>query len=258
MSVLAEHEIITNRASRRYPSVIGVDLQALTLRARQLRAQILGGMLGEAVGAVLRETGLTALTDALLRAHRRRRTAVELSRLDDALLRDIGVQRGDIPFFAEQAVALERSAGSVRPSWVARRRQARMRRAIARQLEVLPDWALEDIGIPRHEIGAVAARMAARQAEASETEVRDIRVTEPAPAAVSPVHDLMYRVEAAVRPLRQWQISRVAANQLARLDPDMLADLGYVKGDVDWVPEVLAERRLRRPANQDGPHAGAA
>jgi len=45
---------------------------------------------------------------------------------------------------------------------------------------------------------------------------------------------------------------------MARLDPDMLADLGYVKGDVDWVPEILARRRLGKPANQDGHRVGAA
>lgn len=258
MSVLLEHSGAANRAPGRRPRLARLDIQNLILRARQLRAELFGGTLFRAVRTGLRETGLAAVTDAALRGYRRRRTAAELSRLDDALLRDIGVMRGEIPFIAEQAVAPERSADSVRPSWIARRRQARMRRAIVRQLEVLPDWALEDIGIPRHEIGAVAARIAAGQAATPETEVPEIRVTEPAPIAVSPVHDLMHRVEAAVRPLRQWQISRVAANQLARLDPDMLADLGYVKGDVDWVPEVLAERRLRSPANQDGPRAGAA
>ena len=46
--------------------------------------------------------------------------------------------------------------------------------------------------------------------------------------------------------LRQWNLSRQAAAQMARLDPDVLSDLGYVKGDVDWVPEVLAKRRLHR------------
>jgi len=103
--------------------------------------------------------------------------------------------------------------------------------------------------------------MAAQQIAAKDSTVPEIRVTEPAsaaPARISPVHDLVHQLEAAVRPLRQWQMSRIAANQMARLDPDMLADLGYVKGDVDWVPEVLTQRRLDQPANQDGQHAGVA
>jgi len=261
MNVLAEHDSMANPAPERRTQSAGVGIEHSIPPARQLRAEVLDDTLRGVVGAILRETGLAALTGALLRAHGQRRTAAELNRLDDALLRDIGVQRGDIPYIAEQAVAPKRPAASQRPNWLVRRRQARLRRAIAGQLEVLPDWALEDIGIPRHEIAAVAARMAAQQIAAKDRTVPEIRVTEPAsaaPARISPVHDLVHQLEAAVRPLRQWQMSRVAANQMARFDPDMLADLGYVKGDVDWVPEVLTQRRLDQPANQDGQHAGAA
>jgi uncharacterized protein YjiS (DUF1127 family) len=52
------------------------------------------------------------------------------------------------------------------------------------------------------------------------------------------------KVRGPLQVLRQWNLSRRAAGEMARLDSEALADLGYVKGDVDWVPEVLAERKL--------------
>ena len=55
-----------------------------------------------------------------------------------------------------------------------------------------------------------------------------------------------------VRPVRVWNKSRIAAGQMARLDRDTLDDLGYVKGDVDWVPDALADRSLRS-ANRNSP-----
>ncbi len=60
-----------------------------------------------------------------------------------------------------------------------------------------------------------------------------------------------------VLPLRQWDISRRAASQMVRIDPDLLQDIGYVKGDIDWVPEVMAERRLKT-ANVNRRHAEVA
>lgn len=260
MSVLAEQDSRAKYGAGRAARLTEAEEQAVVLQARQIRAQVLDRMVRGAIGGLLRESGLAALGDALLRAHRRRRTAAELSRLDDALLRDIGLQRGDIPFIAEQVAVPEGPARSVRPSWLVRWRQARLRRGIRHQLEALPDWALEDIGIPRHRIGAVATRMAAQQAKEKDAAAPDIAVTEPASVARdrSPVHDLVHHLEVAVRPLRQWQISRVAANQMARLNRDTLRDLGYVKGDIDWVPEIMAQRRLKRPANQDGSRVGAA
>jgi len=262
MTVLVREQTFTQAGSVSHPDLATSDAQTPILQAQQMRSEAVGGMLHRGAAKVWQESGLAALTDALLRTQRQRRTAAELSRLDDALLRDIGVLRGDIPFVAEQAVAARRPAAQ-RPSWAARRRQARLRRSIVRQLEVLPDWALEDIGIPRYDIETVAARMAAEQAKAPATATPEAPSAQPAarpaaPVRVSPVHDLVHQLEAALRPLRQWQMSRVAANQMARLDPDMLADLGYVKGDVDWVPEILARRRLGKPANQDGHRVGAA
>jgi hypothetical protein len=44
---------------------------------------------------------------------------------------------------------------------------------------------------------------------------------------------------------------------MVRIDPDLLHDIGYVKGDIDWVPEVMAERRLGA-ANVNRRHAEVA
>jgi uncharacterized protein YjiS (DUF1127 family) len=55
---------------------------------------------------------------------------------------------------------------------------------------------------------------------------------------------VMARATSPARSLQQWNLSRQAANDMARIDQEALADLGYVKGDVDRVPEGLAERKL--------------
>jgi len=116
----------------------------------------------------------------------RRRTIAALSRLDDHMLADIGLARADIPLVASH----EDTAPAPRPSralWadvLASVRRNRRRRATIRALKRLPDYLLEDIGIPRWRIE-----------EAVET-----LFTQPAPpvkqaaSPASPVHDLLNRL----------------------------------------------------------------
>ena len=52
-----------------------------------------------------------------------------------------------------------------------------------------------------------------------------------------------------VLPLKQWNLWRDAHKQLNQLDNHMLSDIGLVRGDLDWVADELADRALRRPAN---------
>ncbi|MFQ5775836.1 MAG: DUF1127 domain-containing protein [Kiloniellaceae bacterium] len=183
------------------------------------------------------------------RALQRRRTAAALSRLDDRMLRDIGLSRADIPKVAGRLAGPESRRAPVWARLLESLRAARRRHAVIRDLERMPDWLLNDIGIPRHDIEGAVDRMLAQQAQEAGTTRAPAR---------SPVHDLVQQVESAVRPLRQWHLSRVAAGQLARLDPEAMADLGYVKGDVDWVPEVLAKRSLENTAEPIVRRAGAA
>ena len=93
---------------------------------------------------------------------------------------------------------------------------ARMRRRTIRSLEALSDKVLEDIGIPRGQIEAVVHRLIGVQAARDEGQTQAAKARDHGP-----------RAQAA----------------------EARADLGDVKGDIDWVPEVVAERKLQQPAN---------
>ena len=169
----------------------------------------------------------TQFVHGIRQARLRRGTTRDLQCLNDHLLRDIGLERMEIKTCAAQMVAAQAPAPTAGPSLRTRVRQWRQRRATIAQLQSLDERLLADIGLVRGDIPAVAAQMA---------------------AADSVAHEETSYWNAVFLGLRRWNLSRRAAGQMARLGTDTLSDLGYVKGDVDWVPEVLAERRLGEKA----------
>ena len=78
-----------------------------TAHARALQSEALGRMFGSAIGATGRLVTRTAadVRRRFTRALHKRRTITELSRLDDHLLADIGILRGQIPMIAESLIA---------------------------------------------------------------------------------------------------------------------------------------------------------
>jgi uncharacterized protein YjiS (DUF1127 family) len=120
------------------------------------------------------------------------------------------------------------------------------------ELERLDDRMLSDIGLTRtklrEKVQSVPVRSrpsllrrmgrSLRQSWTKRATVRQL--PQPVSGRRSPTI-----AELLILPLRQWNISRHAASEMVRIDPTLLHDIGYVKGDVDWVPEVLAERRLK-------------
>jgi len=212
------------------------DLQNLIARAQAERAKTLGEMGSRALNFLWQGSGLAAATaflnrfavKPLLRGLRQAHARRSLSQLDDRLLLDIGIRRDQICEVV--AKTGQNGADPVGPSMGLRVWLAMMldRRRTIRQLESLSNRMLEDIGIERADIREIAAqRVAAKYAKPARRPASDDAVKE------------------AANPLLQWQLSRKAAGEMARMDPDILADIGYVKGDVDWVPEVLAQRKLK-------------
>jgi uncharacterized protein YjiS (DUF1127 family) len=171
------------------------------------------------------------LSEILTRPFRRAKVAGELQQLDERMLSDIGITRSEI-----QRVAVE-SAGadeSVLVSLVkyAARKVARwsQRRDAYRSLMALDNRMLADIGLSRDEIPAVVNAMSG------------------GPIAAS--LDGSFETELAMS-LKQWNLWRVAHKQLSRLDDRTLDDIGFVRGDIDWVADELATRAVSKTANSN-------
>jgi uncharacterized protein YjiS (DUF1127 family) len=177
-----------------------------------------------------------AVAKAAVRPIRRALIARQLQKLDDRLLADIGLQRWQIEVVADNAVGGSRESF---PAAVVQLvsllgkgfRLWREKRIAYRELMALDERMLRDIGLNRGDIPAVVAGIN-RTAEATDS-------TDPLDA------------------LRRWNRSRSAAKTLNALDSRMLNDMGFVRGDIDWVAEELAVRSLT-PANANKPAPRAA
>jgi uncharacterized protein YjiS (DUF1127 family) len=169
----------------------------------------------------------------LRRAMRRRALQRELMRLDDRLLADIGLTRGDVAAVAYRAAEADQPAGLQSRSRVARFARALVaqgtdafrRRAAAADLMALDDRLLADIGLTRSDI--------------------------PAAVGAARVGWLKDEIDSLVRPFRLWQRSIEASRALHSLDDRALADAGMLRGEIGWVAAELAERSLI-PANSNG------
>jgi len=127
-------------------------------------------------------------------------------------------------------------AGALKPL-VARFSDLRARQRTLNELSHLDARTLQDIGVDPHNIEAAVDQLFSKRPQ-------------PQPAHDS-LSDVIRNVDHMIAAVRRWDTSRRAANQMARMSRETLADLGYVKGDVDWVPERLAERNLHANRNAD-------
>lgn len=159
-----------------------------------------------------------------------RRAVAELRALNDRALRDIGIERGQIETVVE--AMKDAPAPAPRPMvgplaalqrWIVRRRTIDL-------LSALDDRLLEDIGLVRAHIADFVHDM-------------DAAVLSGRIEGVTAAQRLR-KADNALDSQQQWNLSRQAAGDLARLDSDAVADLGYVQGDIDRVPEASAERKL--------------
>lgn len=136
-------------------------------RARAFRRDFLVERLHRGLAVLSRWTGLAALIATLSRRARKRRTLRALSRLDDRLLRDIGLARADIE--ATAAFCCSETPASGNAAWYGlsawAERETRRRRT-EQELSALSDAMLADIGIERAEIPAIAAAVADRRHDA--------------------------------------------------------------------------------------------
>jgi uncharacterized protein YjiS (DUF1127 family) len=166
-------------------------------------------------------------------AGRKHQVMQELAVLNERMLADVGLTRGDTERVAEltaQAYApvdgtlFQETKSLVRDLVVGPLVRFARRRRAYHNLMALDDRMLRDIGLTRDEIPAVVKSL-----------------TGEAPAWSSDAEE--------VSTIRVWNRYRAAAKELGQLDNHMLADIGIVRGDIDWVAEELAVRSARPAAN---------
>lgn len=156
MSRLTEKEIElihSARAARRREPVSADDVMQ---KARVLQSEAVA----DGLGRILYWTGLPEiggwLYDRLLRpavvALRRRRTVQQLRRLDDHLLRDIGLERGLVESFGENLNADVVARRRATDGPIARCRRWLKRQRMIKDLRALSDRQLDDIGVVRGDI----------------------------------------------------------------------------------------------------------
>ena len=150
--------------------------------------------------------------------------ARELSALTDRELADIGISRGDIPAVAERSVTVPTGPsplsafGKMLHDLVIAPVVVWNKRRIAfASLNGLDNRMLSDIGISRAEISDVVKGM-------------HKSVSYPALSL-----DL-------VAPIAAWNRARQTANQLYKLEDRMLADIGVVRGEIDWLASEVAHK----------------
>ena len=153
-----------------------------TARARELQSEAIGNALGTA-GRFLAETAAGAYRWIADRT-RKRQTIAQLSRLDDHMLADIGIDREQIPMIAQGLIAPSGEAprrteaignalgvagrflaGTVAGAYRRTTDRIRKRQTIA-QLSRLDDRVLADIGIDREQIPMIAQGLIAPSGEA--------------------------------------------------------------------------------------------
>ncbi|MDQ7246068.1 DUF1127 domain-containing protein [Dongia sedimenti] len=197
-------------------------------------------MINEKVAvSVTRETGFAALNRfgaVLVNSVRRhfKRAAIEreLSRLDNRMLGDLGLNRSEIGFVAQQAVAVPGEGTLfqefsrlvfnvvVRPvvEW-------NRRREIYDQLMSMDDRMLADIGMTRYDAAEYVRRLGRE-------------VQEPLPEALAAMEQDL------TAPIRMWNRARLTARQLDELTDRQLVDIGVVRGDIDELAHEVARKAV--------------
>jgi uncharacterized protein YjiS (DUF1127 family) len=139
------------------------ELGHVIARARQERAEATAAMIGSAFRAM--DHALRRLVAQAVRWQRRRATRDALMRCSDRVLADIGIPREHVPLVAKgiDPAEYQLRGSALRRWWTAAyarldatREARRLRRRLYRELDGYNDRELEEIGLRRADIPAIA------------------------------------------------------------------------------------------------------
>ena len=161
MSRLTEKELALIVGARMKVARQRLDEYWMLVEARRLQSETLSRLTAPFWASLARWTGLALLRDRVVapigRALRRGRTAADLRRLDDHLLRDIGLERVMVESVAEELTLQRAEPAPRRAGLFAGLARWWRRRATIAELEALNDHVLEDIGLRREQIPSFVA-----------------------------------------------------------------------------------------------------
>lgn len=192
MARLTETELALIRQARFGYHGQDTDVSAIIAAAEAARSAYISDLLSRGGAAFARVTGLAAL-GRLLKATvlhplklrmDYRRTVNELSRLDDRMLRDIGLPDYDIESYAWQLVTARHPVPEATDGLFAKLAGWLRHRALVLQLQAMDDRLLADIGLTRGDIdaavrGTLARPQPARRPEAPAQDVAAISLSHP-------------------------------------------------------------------------------
>jgi uncharacterized protein YjiS (DUF1127 family) len=189
-----------------------------------------------APATVARETGIAAFSrfgravaNAVRKHFKRAAIERELSRLDNRMLEDLGLTRGEIGYVAKTAVE-DLQTGTlfaefsrllvnlfVRPvlSW-------NNRRKVYDTLMAMDDRMLADIGLSRYEIADYVRNLG------------DSHETLP--------EGFVGMEQDVIAPFRTWNRARLTARQLNDLTDRQLLDIGVVRGEIGDLAQEVARK----------------
>jgi uncharacterized protein YjiS (DUF1127 family) len=176
----------------------------------------------------------TRVTNAVRRVVERTTILRELAALSDRELADIGLLRGDIPAAAMNSVTVPEGPSlfaafgeMLHDLLIAPVVLWNKRRVAYTALNALDNRMLADIGVARAEIADV---------------VKGLHKSVAYPSVSLDV----------VAPIAAWNRARQTANQLYKLEDRMLADIGVVRGDIEWLASEVAHKAVTA-ANRNQP-----
>jgi uncharacterized protein YjiS (DUF1127 family) len=160
-----KHEFRFHPATAGVPPVFqtAAELRHIVTGARQERAEATAAMIGSAFCGTCH--ALRHLQAQVVRWERRRATRAALMRCSDRVLADIGIAREHIPLVAKgvdpaeyqlREPALRRLWGAAHGRLDAASETRRTRRRVYRELDAYSDRELEEIGLRRADIPAIA------------------------------------------------------------------------------------------------------